>query len=129
MPKRKNRRVKAKPTPRKPKNGRPEVLYSKKQKQLAIQYVKTSGLWKIRLAKYLGISRTTLDKVIRKDKSFWTQLEMADAEFCSANIRKAKPDFILRTKYREEFPENVKLELGGEVKTIRIIQYAKEKKA
>lgn len=95
------------------KGGRPKIELDKKQKELAIQYVKVSGLWKQALADYLGISKPTLLQILKEDDSFLTALQAADAEFRKEIIELTKvkrPDFILKTKYREEFPERLEIE-------------------
>jgi len=94
----------------KDKGGRAKIELTDKQKELAIRYVKNSGLWKVRLAMYLGIDVKTLRSILKSDKSFSLVLQTADAEFCGKIIKKAKPDFILKTKYREEFSEKVGVE-------------------
>ena len=98
---------------RKSKGGRPKIELVKKQKELAVQYVKVSGFWRQALADYLGISKPTLLQILKKDEGFLTVLKAADAEFRKEIIELAKvkrPDFILKTKYREEFPEKVEVE-------------------
>lgn len=95
--------------------GRPKITLTKKQKDLAIQYVKTSGLWKVRLAKYLGIGRRSLYRLLERDGNFDTALKAADADYCARIISKAKPDFILKTKYRKEFPEKARVGVKSEV--------------
>ena len=95
------------------KTGRPKIELVKKQRELAIQYVKVSGFWRQALADYLGISKPTLLQILKKDEGFLTALKAADAEFRKEIIELAKvkrPDFILKTKYREEFPEKVEVE-------------------
>ena len=77
-------------------------------KQHAIKYVEESGLYKTRLADFLGISRPTLDKVLDENPDFFTQLKHADTIFCKSLIelvKKKDPVFILKTKYRTEFNE------------------------
>jgi len=96
------------------KVGRPKINLSKKQKDLAIQYVKTSGLYKIRLAKYLGIGRRSLYRVLKRDKNFDTDLQRAEAEFCADIIKRANPTKILETKYRDEFPIKQEIELSAD---------------
>lgn len=74
----------------------------------AIRYVEDSGLFKNRLAAFMGISRPTLDKVLDEHPDFFTQLQRADAVFCKSlidSVRKKNPMFILKTKYRDEFNE------------------------
>ncbi len=102
--------MRTKTSNKRPKCGRPKIDLTKKQKDLAVQYVKTSGLWKDRLAKYLGVSRKTLYRILKRDQGFDTALQAADAVFCAEIIKKAKPDFILKTKHREEFIEKIVVE-------------------
>ncbi len=85
---------------------------SDKDKEFAIKYVESSGLYKNRLADFLGVSRPTLDKVLNEDKDFFTSLKKADAIFCKNLIdvvSKKNPFLILRTKYRDEFNDTVKV--------------------
>jgi len=95
------------------KGGRPKIEISKEQRDLAVKYVKVSGFWRQALADYLEISKPTLLQILKKDDSFLTALQAADAEFRKEIIELAKvkrPDFILKTKYREEFPEKFEVE-------------------
>jgi hypothetical protein len=81
-------------------------------KKFAIQYVEESGLFKNRLADFLSISRPTLNKVLNEDEAFFTSLKRADAIFCKKLIEgvgKKNPFLILRTKYREEFNDTLKV--------------------
>ncbi len=81
---------------------------SEESKQHAIKYVEESGLYKNRLADFLGISRPTLDKVLEENPDFFTTLKRSDAIFCKNlidGVKKKNPYLILRTKYSEEFPE------------------------
>lgn len=87
------------------KGGRPKVILIEAQKTLSIIYVKSSGLWKVRLAKLLRMDLKTLSRILREDRSFSLDLEAADAEFAGNIIARAKPEFILKTKYKDEFPE------------------------
>lgn len=91
---------------RKPKRGRPLIKFSPEQKKLAVEYVEMSGLWKVRLSKFLKVDYETLDRILKKDKNFSNDLEAAEAKFIGKKIDTAKPEFVLRTKYREEFPDN-----------------------
>jgi len=94
------------------KTGETYIL-SDEQKELALLYVRASGFYKTRLAAYLKISRPTLDRVIKDDAVFFTDLESASADFCKELIERVKekdPKFILRTRYREEFNDSVKFE-------------------
>ncbi len=78
----------------------------------AIKYVEESGLFKNRLADFLGISRPTLDKILEENPDFFTCLKRADAVFCKKLIEivgKKNPFLILRTKYREEFNDTIKI--------------------
>lgn len=79
---------------------------TEESKQHAVKYVEESGLYKNRLADFLGISRPTLDKVLDENPDFFTLLKRSDAVFCKSLIdivKKKNPFFILRTKYRDEF--------------------------
>ena len=114
MPTEKPRAVKSKPlkvikkSPKKKnKGGRPRFKLSDEQRKLAIEYVTQSGYWKVRLAKLLRTDNKTLDKLLARDKGFSHDLESAEAVFIGKTIQGAKPEFILKTKYRDEFPDNV----------------------
>jgi len=96
------------------KVGRPKITLTKKQKDLAIQYVKTSGLYKIRLAKYLRISRKSLYRLLKRDEDFDTDLQRADSEFCADLIKRANPTKILEAKYRDEFHTKKEIELSAD---------------
>lgn len=87
------------------KSGRPKISLTKKDLDLAIQYVKISGLYKNRLADYMSVSRRTLYRILDRNKDFDTALKRADAEFCANLINRANPTKILTTKYWEEFGE------------------------
>jgi hypothetical protein len=85
------------------------VNLSDEQKELAVEYVKVTGLFKNRLARFLKLSRPTLDRILSEDNIFFTQLEAADAEFCKDLIIEAKrknPLAILKSRYPDEFGEN-----------------------
>lgn len=81
---------------------------TEESKQHAVKYIEESGLYKNRLADFLGISRPTLDKVLEENPDFFTILKRSDAIFCKNlidGVKKKNPYLILRTKYSEEFPE------------------------
>jgi len=81
-------------------------------KTFAVKYVEESGFYKNRLADFLGISRPTLDKVLEENNDFFTSLKRADAVFCKSLIdlvKKKNPSFLLKTKYREEFDDSIRL--------------------
>lgn len=91
----------------------------------AIKYVEESGLFKNRLADFLGISRPTLDKVLEENADFFTRLKRADAVFCKKLIEivgKKNPFLILRTKYREEFNDTIKIGFDPEAEIQRVKQ-------
>lgn len=95
------------------KSGRPKIEITKNQRDLAVKYVKVSGFWRQALADYLEISKPTLLQILKEDGGFLTALQAADAEFRKEIVELTKvkrPDFILKTKYREEFPEKVGVE-------------------
>lgn len=77
-----------------------------KEKELAVKYVEESGLFKNRLADYLGVSRPTIYRILEEDTDFFTRLKRADAIFCKnviETVRKKDPLFILKTRLKEEF--------------------------
>lgn len=86
--------------------GRPQIILSETQKKIAVEYVSSSGFWKLRLAKFLKIDLKTLNKILLKNRGFSRDLEAAEAVFVGKTIQNARPEFILRSKYREEFPDN-----------------------
>jgi len=94
------------------KGGRPRGSFIKltiDQKKAAINYVLKAGLWKVRLTHFLRIDLKTLNRILNSDKDFSLDLEAAEAEFAGNNIAAAKPEFILKTKYKDEFPEETKI--------------------
>ena len=91
------------------KRGRPRIIISAKRKEAAIKYVLDSGFWFASLSSFLGINRETLRTKIKKDKHFFAALEAANAEFRRKMVIQAKPEFILRNKFSDEFPDNQKL--------------------
>lgn len=111
MPTEKPRASKSKPRkiikkpPKKNKGGRPQK-FTDELKKSAIEYVTDSGYWKVRLAKHLRVSVDTLDRRLKRNKSFAEDLEAAESDFIRKTIKGAKPEFILRSKYKDEFPEN-----------------------
>lgn len=91
---------------------------TEESKQHAVKYVEESGLFKNRLADFLGISRPTLDKLLEEDQDFFTSLKRADAIFCKnliTEVKRKNPFFILRTKYRAEFNDVLKIGFDPEV--------------
>lgn len=95
------------------------------QKNMAVAYVKATGLFKNRLADFLSISRPTLDRLFEDDPDFFTQVKASDAHFCQSLIEvaaKKNPFFLLRTKYPEEFGERIKIGFDPE----EAIQQVKE---
>jgi len=118
MPKEKPKATAKKlPVPPKKKNksraGRPKIVFSQEIKDAAIQYVRDSGYWKVRLAKFLKVNTDTLDKKLKQDKNFSEDLEAAEAEFLRKTIKNAKPEFVLKTKYKDEFPEHNPFDPGA----------------
>ena len=88
------------------KGGRPPKELTEDQKLAAIQHVTISGFWKMRLATFLRVDFKTLARILKEDKGFSSKIKSADAQFCANMISRAKPEFILRTKYRDEFPDS-----------------------
>lgn len=91
--------------------------------EFAIKYVEESGLYKNRLSDFLGISRPTLDKLIDENPDFFTALKRADAIFCKnlvASVSKKNPFLILRTKYREEFNDTLRIGFDPEFEIQRV---------
>lgn len=88
------------------KGGRPQTELTEDRKSMAIEYVAASGFWKVRLAKFLKIDLKTLNKILQKNRGFSRDLEAADAVFVGKTIQHAKPEFILKSKYKDEFPDN-----------------------
>lgn len=96
------------------KGGRPQTEITEDRKSMAIEYVAASGFWKVRLAKFLKIDLKTLNKILEKDRGFSRDLEAADAVFVGNTIKNAKPEFILKSKYRDEFPDNTSDPYAGQ---------------
>lgn len=85
---------------------------TEEDKQHAIKYVEESGMFKNRLSDFLGISRPTLDKLLEENPDFFTSLRRADAVFCKnliEEVKKRNPFFILKTRYREEFNDTLRV--------------------
>lgn len=100
-----------------------EFKLTERDQEQAIKYVEDSGLYKNRLADFLGISRPTLDKVLEDKPDFFTSLKQADARFCKKLIEivgKKNPFLILSTKYREEFNDTIKIGFDPELEIQRI---------
>lgn len=95
------------------KGGRPLKELTEDQKHAAVQYVRDSGLWKIRLATFLRVDFKTLTRILKEDKAFHLELKAADSIFFGNMVSRARPEFILMTKYRDEFP-NPKIKTGNE---------------
>src|SRR3990167_10632169 len=85
---------------------------TEENKDYAVRYCQQGGFYKNRLADFLGISRPTLDKLLEENPDFFTSLKRADAVFCKSLIdlvKKKNPSFLLKTKYREEFDDSIRL--------------------
>lgn len=103
----------------------PGVIFelTEESKKHAIKYVEESGFYKNRLADFLGISRPTLDKLLDEDTDFFTRVKQADSIFCKNLIDAAKrksPFFILRTKYKEEFNDVIKVGFDPEIEMQKV---------
>lgn len=102
-----------------------EVILTDEQKKAAIQYVQLSGLYMLRLAKFLRISYPTLQKIFKEDQTFFKEIEAAEADFIQ-NVVKAvhekRPDFILKSKYADEFPDRLQVEHSGKLSFTEFIQ-------
>lgn len=102
-----------------------KVELSDKQKEEAVLYVKRTGYWVTRLAKFLGVDFKTLKRIIKADKDFSNAIEAAEGEFVgnviAGTVSKA-PWVILARKYREEFPtETTKIEINDPHKRMQEI--------
>lgn len=98
-------------------------LITQSDQEHAIKYVEESGFYKNRLSDFLGISRPTLDKVLEENPDFFTALKRADAIFCKnlvASVSKKNPFLILRTKYREEFNDTLRIGFDPESEIQRV---------
>lgn len=94
------------------KGGRPLKIISKEMQVAANKYVSDSGISMEALAHFLGIARSTLQEILKRDKKFSADIMAANAEFRRKTIKKARPEFILRNKFRDEFPDAPKIETG-----------------
>lgn len=90
--------------------GRPQKIISKEMRVAANKYVSDSGISMVDLANFLGIARSTLQEIFKRDKEFSADIMAANAEFRRKTIKKARPEFILRNKFRDEFPDAPKSE-------------------
>ena len=96
---------------------------TEESKKHALKYVEDSGFYKNRLADFLCISRPTLDKLLEENHDFFTSLKRADAIFCKNlidGVKKKNPYLILKSKYNEEFHENIKIGFDPEIEILRI---------
>jgi hypothetical protein len=91
--------------------GRPEIELSESQRVAAVKYVMETGFWLMRLKDFLGIDEKTLKRILKDDKDFSHLIKQANAAFLGKNIKKAKPDFILRNKARDEFADTNRIEV------------------
>lgn len=98
--------------PKENKGGRPQKVISKEMRVAAVQYVSDSGISMEVLANFLGIARSTLQDIFKRDKEFSAEIKTANAEFRRKTVMAAKPEFILRNKFRDEFPDSPKIETG-----------------
>lgn len=76
----------------------------------------------MRLADYLGMDIKTLHRILDEDATFSQDIKAADAEFLGVTIRiaqKKRPEFILETKYRDEFKKINTLEILDPEKEIK----------
>jgi hypothetical protein len=92
----------------------PGIIFelTEERKAYAIRYVEEGGLFKSRLADFMEISRPTLDRVLNENPDFFTSLKRANAVFCKTIIdlvKKKNPTFLLRSKYRDEFDDSIRL--------------------
>ena len=97
--------VKSENKPSKNKVGRPLKVISKEMRIAAIQYVTDSGISMESLANFLGIARSTLQDIFKRDKEFSAEIHAGNAEFRRKIVMAARPEFILRNKFRDEFPD------------------------
>ncbi|GEM_PF-2706004 len=107
-------KIASKQPQKKSRGGRPRIELTEKEKLMAIKYVTAAGFWKVRLADFLKISFPTLENILKKDASFFNDLKAAEAVFIGKIIQKAKPEFILRAKAGEEFPDSTQLDNESE---------------
>lgn len=91
---------------KKKKRGPKPIIFSEELKASAVLYVQESGYWKVRLSKFLRVSVDTLDRRLKTNRKFAEDLEAAEAEYIRNIVSKAKPEFILKSKYKDEFPDN-----------------------
>lgn len=90
----------------------PRVL-TDEEKQAAVLYVRATGFWAYRLADYLHMDYKTLKRILKDDPELSTRLKAAESEFKGELIRATiakRPDFILETKYKDEFQKITKID-------------------
>lgn len=85
------------------KAGRKQIVLTDKEKALAFEYVRTSGLNITSLAAILMMAKTTFYDILERDPDFHTGLRSARAEFRSKLVKMAKPEFLLERMFRKEF--------------------------
>src|SRR3972149_362145 len=91
--------------PLKNPGGRPKTLLSEEQKHIVIKYAESAGFYKKSIAAILQIDRKTFDRILKLDKEFTLDLKRSDSIFYGNLVSRAKPEFILRTRFPEEFPD------------------------
>ena len=85
--------------------GRPKTVLTEEQKHIAFKYAESAGFYKKSIAAILQIDRKTFDRILKLDKEFERDLKRADSIFFGNLVSRAKPEFILRTRFPEEFPD------------------------
>lgn len=73
-----------------------------KQKALAVAVASRLFHYKW-IADSIGITEKTIHRWKNEDKDFDSQLNRARADFIAYNIRKARPEFLLKTADRKTF--------------------------
>ena len=91
--------------PLKNSGGRPKTVLTEEEKRIAIKYATSAGFYKKSIAAILQIDRKTFDRILKLNKEFKRDLDRADSIFFGNLVSRAKPEFILRTRFPDEFPD------------------------
>lgn len=105
-----------------------DIVLTEAQKKAAIEYVQLSGFYKMRLASFLRLDIKTLNRILKDDESFSQDIKAAESAFIGKIVDKTvekRPDFILKSKYAEEFPDRLQVEHSGKLSFTEFIQEEK----
>jgi len=110
------------------KAGRKIIKLTDREKELAYEYVRTSGLNKEALSAVMKIAKSTLYDILKRDKDFQTQIRKAKSTFRSNLVKQARPEFLLERLFRKEFflPQMFEAELLTRIEKLEEALLSKE---